>query len=383
MKKSVLLASMLFFTVAPLGALENMFFTFKYGLSDFEDSFALNKHTFGFDITADTGDNLKPKFDFSYVNVSEKDGGVDFLMQFSANVLYEATDIYYSSLIPYAYGGIGYEYVNNEREGFNSAPYLQLAAGLEFPFFGYNNDDFKLVAEGRWMQLISSEGGQDSEAALFLGFRISTGGFGYKAEDDYEMYDYDASPEYAELEGERAPELSFDKSVKKRRFFSDTDGDGVRDEIDRCADTPRGTAVDAIGCPIAKPVGYRLKKLKTKKITFKPLPRESETVEVMFEPNSANITIDSKVKIRQIVERLNSRGYRHVTVEGYTDNSGTHAQNIALSRKRANAVKDLMILYGIDSSKITAVGKGELNPIADNDTPEGRAKNRRIEIVME
>ncbi len=381
--KNALLASLLFFTAAPLSALENIFFTFKYGLSDFEDSFTLNKHTFGFDTTADTGDNLKPKFDFSYVNVAEKGDGVDFLMQFSANVLYEATDIYYSSLIPYAYGGIGYEYVNNEREGFSSAPYVQIGAGLEFPFFDYTNDDFKLIAEGRWIQLISSEGGQDSEAAIFIGFRISTGGFGYSSGESYDVYDYESGSKYAELDGESAPEISYNNSLKKRQLFSDTDGDGVKDEIDRCANTPRGTAVDAIGCPIARPVGYKIKKLKTKKITFKPLPREVETIEVMFEPNSANITTDSKVKIRQSVERLNSRGYRHITIEGYTDNSGTHAQNIALSTKRANTVKELMVLYGIDSSKITAVGKGELNPIADNDTPEGRAKNRRIEIVVE
>ncbi len=383
MKKSALLASLLF-GATQLFAFENMFLTFKYGLSDFENSFTLNKHTFGFDLSIDTGDNLKPKFDFSYVNVSERDNGVDFLMQFSANVLYEASDVYYNSIIPYAYGGIGYEYVNNEREGFNSAPYLQMAGGLEFPFFGYANDDFKLITEARFIGLISDKSGQDSEAAIFIGFRISTGGFGSSSIESYDEYGYDDSS-YAEFQTRTRPKVSYrtDTQYKKHEVFSDTDGDGVRDEDDRCANTPRGTAVDAIGCPIAKPVGYKIKSLKKRKITFKPLPREIESVEVMFEPNSSTITTDSKVKIRKIVQRLNSRGYGHITVEGYTDNSGTHKENVALSKRRADAVKDLMILYGIDSSKIAAVGKGELNPIADNDTPEGRAKNRRIEIVIE
>ena len=59
------------------------------------------------------------------------------------------------------------------------------------------------------------------------------------------------------------------------------------------------------------------------------------------------------------------------------------AKNYELSRRRADAVKKLMIEYGIDSSRITSVGKGPLSPIATNETEEGRALNRRIEIVVE
>ncbi|MMZ64144.1 Peptidoglycan-binding protein ArfA [compost metagenome] len=71
-----------------------------------------------------------------------------------------------------------------------------------------------------------------------------------------------------------------------------------------------------------------------------------------------------------------------VTIEGYTDSSGDMRHNMKLSQQRANTVKKALVAYGVQARRITAVGKGSLNPIADNDTPEGRAKNRRIEAVI-
>ncbi|MGA2468404.1 MAG: OmpA family protein, partial [Thermodesulfobacteriota bacterium] len=72
-----------------------------------------------------------------------------------------------------------------------------------------------------------------------------------------------------------------------------------------------------------------------------------------------------------------------IRLDGYTDSIGTDAYNMKLSEKRATAVKDYLIKEaGVDSSKITAVGHGEADPVADNKTPEGRAKNRRVEISI-
>ena len=72
-----------------------------------------------------------------------------------------------------------------------------------------------------------------------------------------------------------------------------------------------------------------------------------------------------------------------IRLDGYTDSIGTDAYNIKLSERRAAAVKDYLIKEaGVDSSKITAVGNGEADPVADNKTAEGRAKNRRVEISI-
>jgi outer membrane protein OmpA-like peptidoglycan-associated protein len=70
-------------------------------------------------------------------------------------------------------------------------------------------------------------------------------------------------------------------------------------------------------------------------------------------------------------------------VEGFTDNSGSPQQNDQLAKQRANAVADHLVQSGIDPSRIQVVSHGEHDPVANNDTPEGRATNRRVEIVVE
>ena len=71
-----------------------------------------------------------------------------------------------------------------------------------------------------------------------------------------------------------------------------------------------------------------------------------------------------------------------VALEGYTDNTGDAAANQKLSLDRATAVKQAMVTGGIDESRVAATGYGQENPVAPNDTEEGRAKNRRLELVV-
>jgi OOP family OmpA-OmpF porin len=73
----------------------------------------------------------------------------------------------------------------------------------------------------------------------------------------------------------------------------------------------------------------------------------------------------------------------HVQVAGYTDSVGTDAYNQGLSERRANAVKDYLASHGVDASRLTAVGFGESNPVADNKTADGRAQNRRVELNIQ
>jgi len=73
----------------------------------------------------------------------------------------------------------------------------------------------------------------------------------------------------------------------------------------------------------------------------------------------------------------------HIRIEGYTDARGSDAANEALSQRRAMAVRDYLAQRGVDGSMLEAVGRGEADPIASNDTPDGRANNRRVEIVIQ
>jgi OOP family OmpA-OmpF porin len=135
----------------------------------------------------------------------------------------------------------------------------------------------------------------------------------------------------------------------------DSDGDGVFDDIDECPDTPVGAIVDDRGCWVVKGVQFDYKKWDVK-------PQFSSNLD-----NIENILKKNpELKIR---------------IEGHTDDIGSMKYNIDLSGKRAQAIKDYLVDKGIDPSRITTAGLGYTQSIADNDTPEGRALNRRAEII--
>ncbi len=144
-------------------------------------------------------------------------------------------------------------------------------------------------------------------------------------------------------------------------IITDQDGDGVLDEADQCPDTIAGTAVNAVGC--------------------------DENVAIVldgvfFEYKSFDLTADSKVLLNKIASKLIAADAQ-VLVAGHTDSVGGNAYNIKLSDKRAASVKDHLIAQGVSEQSISSQGFGEDNPIATNNTDEGRAKNRRVEMQIQ
>lgn len=103
---------------------------------------------------------------------------------------------------------------------------------------------------------------------------------------------------------------------------------------------------------------------------------------VLFASGKYQLLEIAKEKLKDVAVALKDQGYKKIVVEGHTDSAGSEATNEALSLKRANAVREHLISHGIEASKITAVGKGESTPVATNDTPDGRANNRRVELVV-
>lgn len=106
--------------------------------------------------------------------------------------------------------------------------------------------------------------------------------------------------------------------------------------------------------------------------------------EVMFEFNSAEIRAEAFEPLRQIAEDLLQKGFQHLTIEGHTDSVGNDEYNRQLSQQRADSVKLYLVNnFKIESAKITAIGKGEAEPIADNGNYQGRRENRRVEFEIE
>ena len=104
--------------------------------------------------------------------------------------------------------------------------------------------------------------------------------------------------------------------------------------------------------------------------------------EALFDHDKSVVKQAGKDALHALDNKIKSKGATVVDIDviGHTDSDGTEEYNQALSVRRANAVRDFMVSEGIDASIIDVSGKGELSPIADNRTREGRALNRRVEV---
>lgn len=102
---------------------------------------------------------------------------------------------------------------------------------------------------------------------------------------------------------------------------------------------------------------------------------------INFEIDKATILPESMGTLNMVAQVMKDNPDIKFDVEGFTDNTGTPAHNVALSQQRADAVKAQLVSMGIPASRLTTKGFGDTKPISDNNTPEGRANNRRVEFV--
>jgi len=193
-------------------------------------------------------------------------------------------------------------------------------------------------------------------------------------------------------------------------FFGcpDTDGDGLRDLDDDCP-TVAGLMVfqgcpdsdnDSIpdpkdDCPFAPgplsnhgcPVKVEIAAPVTAPVVLQLTAEEQEIINkvfenLQFETGKSIIKSSSFESLNNLAELMNKKPAFKLLIEGHTDNVGSDASNMALSKRRAKAAKDYLVKKGVDASRITSNGYGESKPVATNDTPEGRQKNRRVEFTI-
>lgn len=103
---------------------------------------------------------------------------------------------------------------------------------------------------------------------------------------------------------------------------------------------------------------------------------------ILFETNSASLDSNANDLVRRIADAMKKHPNLKISVVGYTDSTGDYNYNVHLSERRAKALVEALIKDGIAANRLTAVGIGPQNPIASNDTAEGRAQNRRVELVV-
>ena len=176
--------------------------------------------------------------------------------------------------------------------------------------------------------------------------------------------DGDGVPDYLD----KCPDTPKGVMVDKDGCPLDTDRDGVPDYLDKCPDTPKGVKVDKDGCPIPQ----------------KAAEKVSIALEIGFDTGKADIKPQYRDQIKKVADFMQTYPETTAVIEGHTDNVGKEESNLRLSTKRAESVRTYLTeKFGIAANRLSARGYGSSRPVADNATPEGRQRNRRIEAVIE
>ncbi|HUX08329.1 MAG TPA: OmpA family protein [Acidobacteriota bacterium] len=102
---------------------------------------------------------------------------------------------------------------------------------------------------------------------------------------------------------------------------------------------------------------------------------------IYFDTNKASLKPESITALDGIVKAMINYSDLKLEIQGHTDNTGTDEVNNRLSQQRAETVRSYLVLFGVDGARLTAAGFGASKPVAPNDTEEGKAKNRRVELV--
>lgn len=209
--------------------------------------------------------------------------------------------------------------------------------------------------------------------------------------------DKDSVPDYTDL----CPNTPVGIDVDDYGCPFDADGDGVPDYLDRCPETPYEVEVDNYGCPIDDDLdgvpdyldqcpgtlpGVQVDEQGCELVITIPVPIANPDLlvlssETSFEFNSAKLKETAYSKLDELLVQMKEFPMSLWKIVGYTDNVGSEDGNIKMSQMRAESVLNYFVSRGIPKVRFEVVGQGSKDPIADNNTPEGRAKNRRVEIT--
>jgi len=102
-----------------------------------------------------------------------------------------------------------------------------------------------------------------------------------------------------------------------------------------------------------------------------------------FAPGAATLRPEARSNVSAIVAFVNRDKTKPIRIEGHTDNGGNANADLVLSQRRAEAVRDALVGAGVDARRITTFGMGQAQPVAANTTAEGRASNRRVDVILE
>lgn len=265
----------------------------------------------------------------------------------------------------------GLWYLHNEAP---VLPYAALGYGIMDAEVGSFSDDEDTVSlglgvkahlasrlrarlEGRWLHGLDS---YNNHSIVTLGLGYVFGGT-KAAPKPIEPVFVDADKDGVEDSVDQCTSTPAGVSVDAKGCAIDTDKDGVADYLDKCPETDRKLKVDAEGCPV----------VLTEDVSI--------DLDVKFASGSDVVPTEYFAEVRGVARFMEQYQNSQVIIEGHTDTSGSAAFNKKLSQKRANAVASLLSeQYGIEASRVRAIGYGEEQPLVEENTKADQAKNRRV-----
>ena len=246
-----------------------------------------------------------------------------------------------SKLSPYAFVGAGYQWVSG---AYRNDAVADLGLGTKYSF----KSNLNAFVELRGLRDFDNN---DNHFGAIIGVNYLFGDSDVK-EAVKQVLDNDQDGVSNDMD--KCPNTPAGVKVDSNGCALDTDKDGVADYKDKCANTPAGAAVDANGCTL------------------------TYNFHITFDNNSAKIKPEFVDTIKKFAKFLKDNPQYKASIEGYTDNRGSVTYNKKLSEKRAKAVYEELIKLGISKDRLSYKGFGPENPIASNDTAQGRAENRRV-----
>ncbi len=431
MKKSLLLSALLIGSLS-FASQYDYEFTPLIGYNITEGNIDIDNHAvFGAEIQFNNlGTTLAPELSVLYSNAdySPSNDSTD-IFRIALNGVYEYDK--FDSITPLAKIGFGYETLDKHAYETYDSMFADIGVGAKVPF----TDAIALKLEAVYM-LKHNNSRNDSNLALLAGINFAFGQSTQKSSPVEE------EPKAEEVEEEvvvvviekdddndgiinaddKCPNTPQATRVDDNGCALDSDRDGIADSRDKCPNTPEDTVVDAQGCKLILDDDKDGVLNNTDKCPNTPLGTQVDpqgcplnldldndgvlnaqdkcpntpdgysvdadgcvqtlNLQINFENASYNVDAQSQKNIEKFAKFLKDSPAYNVEIIGYTDSIGRESSNKKLSQKRADAVRKLLIADGVEAGRITAIGLGEINPIASNKTAAGRAQNRRIEAKL-
>ncbi|QOY54591.1 OmpA family protein [Candidatus Sulfurimonas marisnigri] len=384
-----------------------------------------NQTLIGAEVQYNSDSVLKPELSVLYTDADYENSNISTdIYRIAINGVHEYDSIGFMS--PLTKIGVGYETIDTRLSDNRDSLFFDAGVGAKIPL----NDAIALKLEAVYM-LKNNSNRWDSNLAVLAGINFA---FGPKAQEVTPQPEPMAEP-VPVIDGDddkdgvlnsidKCPTTPAGKPVNSDGCFidGDDDKDGVLNSVDKCPTTPAGKPVNSDGCfidgdddkdgvlnsvdkcpttPAGKPVnsdgcfvdGDDDKDGVLNSIDECPTTPAGNVVtedgctkeinlHILFKNNSFEVDEESKKRVEKFANFLKDRPNYTTQIIGHTNNIGRESNNKKLSENRANSVRDLIIEFGIDSNRVTAIGRGESDPVASNNTPEGLEQNRRIEATL-